>query len=453
MNTLVAISASFFCAVLGQVQTASTSSAPHAHHGAGSDHGPVPDLESFVQIALDTHPSIKAQRLRALAARERVEPAGVLRDPMFTVGFVNNPIDRIDFRATPMTGIQLGLAQHLPWPGKLALSRHVAAEMAAAAGASTDEQRNAIALAVRMVYFDIHLTDVSIAVARKNLQILEDFVSIADAKYRVGKGLQQDVLKARVQRDQIAARVVAFARARSRLRIRLNSLLVRPESTEVPALIDVPVRAFDDSVTAEALVGAARKHRPKLAALERKIAAASAMRDLADKQVMPDFTVGAGYRIRFPRTDPVDGANFWSLNFGMNLPVFAGIKQGPLARAARDEAAAAQEELAVALLDIQRIVDDELAQLPSFIEQMELYRTAIIPNTQQSLESDRIAYQVDRVDFLNLLDIEMRLFNFEVDYHRLHVAREQAIARIAHAVGVPPGDLKGAIETQPGSRP
>ena len=424
---------------LALAMSSTAASAHHGHHGAGVD--AAPDVEGFVAIALEAHPSIEAQRRRVAALRQRVEPAGALMDPMFSVALENNPIDRFKFNATPMTGIQLRFSQQLPWPGKRDLRSEAVEHMAEAAGAGVDEQKNAIALAVRSAYYELHFTDVAISVARSNVGIIEDFVAIADAKYRVGKGLQQDPLKARVQRDQIQERLLALVRMRDKQRIRLNNLLARPETTAVPSLIAVPVREIDDGLSADALVRAARTSRPRLVALTKKIEAAGAKERLAHKDLFPDFTVGAGYRIRFPKVDPVDGANFWTLSLGVNLPVYASSKQDPLARAAHEDAAALREELAVALLEIRQVVEDELQQLPRYVEQMELYRTAIIPNTKQSLEADQIAYQVDRIDFLNLLDIEMRLFNFEVDYHRLHVAREQAIVRIAHAVGVPPDDL------------
>ena len=71
---------------------------------------------------------------------------------------------------------------------------------------------------------------------------------------------------------------------------------------------------------------------------------------------------------------------------------------------------------------------------------MRRYREVIIPSTRQILAADQAAFQVDKVDFPTLLDLEMQLLNFEVDYHRLHVEREKLLVELAEAVGVASGE-------------
>ena len=51
---------------------------------------------------------------------------------------------------------------------------------------------------------------------------------------------------------------------------------------------------------------------------------------------------------------------------------------------------------------------------------MELYKTGIIPQAEQSLESATIGYRVNKVDFLTLLDSRMTLFNYEREFYESH---------------------------------
>ncbi|MEQ9497552.1 MAG: TolC family protein [Deltaproteobacteria bacterium] len=415
-----------------------TSTAAAHHHHGGGDLGPEP----FVAEAVQAHPSIAAAERRAEAMRARTAPAGALMDPMVSIGVQNLPYAPPSLTATPMTGIRFGISQTFPWPGKRGLAEEAATSRADAADAGTLEQRNRLAAMVRSTFYEIHFVDVAINVIRANLEIIDGFIEIADAKYRVGRGLQQDILKARVTKNQLDERLIGLRRQRATLRVRINSLMARDPGTRIPRLIDVRITELPP-LEAEHLLATASEHRPLLRRLAAQIAAADQSRALADKAALPDFNLAFGYTLRLVEAgrDPIDGDDFVSLTAGVNLPVWSSTKQGPLAEAAAKDAAAARRELEAATLDVRETVQTVLEQTAQLLEQMELYRSSIIPTTRQSLDADRIAYQVDKVDFLNLLDIEMRLLSFEVDYHRLHVEREKLIVQLAEAVGVAPSEL------------
>ena len=77
----------------------------------------------------------------------------------------------------------------------------------------------------------------------------------------------------------------------------------------------------------------------------------------------------------------------------------------------------ATEELKSARNNIASGTGDLLAQLERRRKQIELYRTGIIPQAEQSLESATIGYPVGKVDFLTLLDNRLTLFNYERDLY------------------------------------
>lgn len=420
------------------VSSTGTGSTPHADLKHRSP-------EPYVSEALAAHPSLEAAHRRVQAARHRRRPAGALADPVLSVGIQNLPYTPPSVVTTPMTGIRFGISQSFPWPGKRALAEDVASLRADVAQASREEQANHLASRVRATFYDIHFADISIQVIHANLGIIDGFVEITDAKYRVGRGLQQDVLKARVLRNQLEERLLDLRRERAALAVRLNSLMAVEGNPEVPPLVNVAVTELPP-LNADALMALAETQRPLLQRLTAQRQTSTRIQDLADKAALPDFSVTFGYTWRLVQADrdPVDGGDFLSLSAGINLPVWYTAKQGPRARAARDDTAAAKADLAAARLEVRSTIHTVLEQGPKLLQQMELYRRSIIPTTRQTFDADRIAYQVDKVDFLDLLDIEMRLLNFEVDYHRLHVEREKLIVRLAEAVGIAPADLRKA---------
>jgi outer membrane protein, heavy metal efflux system len=84
---------------------------------------------------------------------------------------------------------------------------------------------------------------------------------------------------------------------------------------------------------------------------------------------------------------------------------------------ATSETRMAQEELRSTQNTIASGIADLLAQMERRRKLVDLYKNGIIPQAEQSLESATIGYRVNKVDFLNLLDSRVTLFNYEREYY------------------------------------
>ena len=134
--------------------------------------------------------------------------------------------------------------------------------------------------------------------------------------------------------------------------------------------------------------------------------------------------------------DPVAGSDFLSFGIGMNLPIYRGRKQRQqvLEAQAKSRMAEAQREAARqrVLFQVQTIY----LRIKRHREEAELFKTAILPQAQQSLESAMAGYQVDKVDFLTLLDNQFTLFSFEIDYFRHVIGHEKQISELEAVIGM-----------------
>ncbi len=92
--------------------------------------------------------------------------------------------------------------------------------------------------------------------------------------------------------------------------------------------------------------------------------------------------------------------------------------------ALQDEWNKVQAEISAALADYHRAS-----------EQVQLFRTGIIPQARQSVASMLSGYQVSKVDFLNLVNAQITLYNFETQYWNALSEANQALARLDAAVG------------------
>ena len=98
-------------------------------------------LESAVETALRDNPGLAEMEARARAMVAIPSQAGSLPDPSLSLNALNLPTDSFDFDQEPMTQMQVGISQALPFPGKLSLKERASGFDAAAAGADVGETR------------------------------------------------------------------------------------------------------------------------------------------------------------------------------------------------------------------------------------------------------------------------------------------------------------------------
>ncbi len=392
-------------------------------------------LEEAVAMALRGNPGLAAIEARAQALSEIPEQKGTLPDPQLSLNFMNLPVDSFSLSQEPMTQIQLGISQMLPYPGKLALQEQAAHMEAGAAEARVEEMRLQLARDVRVVWWMLFYLDRALEIVRSNQDLLRQFVTIAQTKYKVGKGLQQDVLLAQVELSRFLEKEIALKGMRGQWEARLNALLDRDASAPVrlQRKVDEHLAPLRDQERLRAL---ARETRPLFIALRKQIDASQARLELAKKDYYPDFRVGAFYGFRDGRNpNGSDRTDFATLMLSMNLPIHTSRRQASQVDQRTSEVNKTRYALADAWARVDAQIAASLADYERAREQVSLFREGIIPQASQSVASMRAGYQVNKVDFLNLVRAQITLFNFETQYWKALSEANQALAKLVAAVG------------------
>lgn len=392
-------------------------------------------LEALISEALERNPQLRVLQQRLAAERSRVPQAGALKDPMFKVDFSNVPLNELDFASTPMSGIQFSLTQQLPYWGKRNARERMAEQTAVAMEASYLDRQGVIVNLVKQSYFTLAYLDRAIEITLENEALLRNFIRITQTKYAVGTGLQQDVLEAQVALSSLKDGLIELRRSRGHAEADLNTVL--NQSPQRP-LSQVEVRLPSPFVyQTDDLQQLAMQHRALLRQLRAQVAHWQAAEDLARADYRPDFDLNVGYRQRSFGNDPVAGSDFISVAVAANLPLYSGRKQDQRAVEVRARRAAAEAEFEVRrqqiFLEIQKLAVDIRAHQ----EQTALFKTAIIPQAEQALKAAMAGYQVDKVDFLTLLNNQVSLLNFEIGYFRHRMAYEKSLAQVEAVVGAP----------------
>jgi len=392
-------------------------------------------LEAALAQALSTNPALASAEARAQAMSEMPAQAGALPDPRLSLGALNLPTDTYKLDQEPMTQIQIGISQEFPSYGKRGLKRDSATHEAQAAGHEAAEARLRLARDVTSAWWQLLYLDRAQAIVGRNLELLRQFVRIAETKYKVGRGMQQDVLLAQLELSKLMDLEIRLRANRRGQEARLNALLNR--STE--STIQLPSSVSEELPAAKsenALLRQALESRPLLRARADLLEAARSRLKLARKDYTPNFMVGAAYGFRDgTNANGTDRPDFVSLQLSFNLPLYAGKKQDK----AVAQRAAEQTEHDLMLQDARAQVLSDIARYIAEYErartQIDLFKSGIIPQASQTVSSMLAAYQVNKVDFLNLVRTQITLYNYETQYWQSLSEAHQALAALQAAVG------------------
>jgi outer membrane protein TolC len=393
---------------------------------------PAENLSQLIDSAIANNPELKASDARWQMFRNRVAQARAFEDPMLMLGIQNGIFtDPFNFRKDPMTQKVIGISQQLPFWGKRDLKGDVAAKEAESYKWQVEERKLELGRMIAEIYYQIYFTDMSLVILDKNLKILDDFVTLAETKYSVGQGKQQDVFKAQIEHSKSLDMRITLEEQRKSLQASLNALLYRPAETPVGTIPNFDIKPLIQSP--EELRTIAYEHRPMLKSLNALIEKGKAVQKLADKEFYPDFKVSFEYLQR-ERFEGSSGDDMYSLSVTFNLPVQRERRHAMVAESS-SETTMATEELSGLRNSIDAGISDLLAQLERRRKIAELYKKGIILQVAQSLESATIGYQVNKVDFLTLLDSRMTLFNYEREYYNSLADYQIKLAQLEALVG------------------
>ncbi len=389
-------------------------------------------LATLLEEATRNNPALLAARDQVEVSSARIDQVSSLPDPQLSVSLLNYPVNTLSSADTPMTGNDFKLSQKFPFPGKLATKKELARQQVLWAQAKYADLLLQVRQQVRDSWYTLSFKRRAIALTQANIALLDDFIRLTETRYRVGKGLQQNVLTAQLERSRLFDRLLGLQRDAEISQARINSLAAR--ATELP-LDDIPGPVeITYGPTLAGLQQQARENRPLFAAFDALIGQGEQKAKLAELDYRPDFNLWAGYRFR--DDDLTDGGtDFASGGISINLP-FPVAKR----RAAVQEADAGLRMAHQQRNDFTRQVDFELhrslAELQQAQKLIELYGGGIVPQAEQAYLATLAAYQVDKVDFLALTDSLMTLYRYRIDLARAESDAQRSLARIGATTGL-----------------
>ncbi|MGK2905327.1 MAG: TolC family protein [Desulfuromonadales bacterium] len=405
-------------------------------------------LDLLVKEALTNNPDLAAAKARWQQFAYKIPQVGSLQDPELSFSFSSYPVDSLSSSETPMTGNELRLAQKFPFPGKLENRTDLAREQERWFEAVYQDQLFQVARKVKDAWYRLYFNDKAIDVTERNMALVDDIIRLTEVRYETGTGLQQDVLKAHVQRSRLMEKLMSLRQQRTVVQSELNRLLNRPSggTYDVPGQLElVPTEK-----TLEAFQSSAAENRPMNNAFQSLIQRYRHQNKLAELDDYPDMTVFASWRFRDDAL-PDGGTDFISAGVSVNLPIYRDKR-----RAAKAEAQAAvrmAERQSEDFHDkVAESIENAYARMEETRRQTELYKSGIIPQTSQSFQSAMSSYQVGKLEFISLLDALMTTYQAEMEYYRNSSEYMRSLAWLESESTLPligPPLLISDMQTQP----
>ena len=417
---------------IGVLVTVLTSAVNVASEGAASAQEAVLRLQPLIQEALAVNPEIRADEKKWDAAKERPPQEGSLDDPMLSFEIVNLPTNSFSFAQDDMTMKQFSISQTFTYFGKRGLRSEVAQREANAIGQGYRDKRNEIVRRVKEVFYELYAIDRSLDVVETNREVLREFVKIAETKYSVGKGIQQDVLKAQVELSKLLDEQIRLEQSRQAAGARLNAILNHPPQTPLGRTDEVSKAEL--RVDLKELQNRALENRPLLKALQEEIERSKAANALAKRRYFPDLTMSVGYGFR-EDSRIVNRSDMFSAGFSINIPLYFRTKQDRQVAETSALINSAREQYQAARNEVLSLVKQMVSDIEKGSKLIDLLQTGLIPQAQLSLDSAVAGYQVNKVDFLTLLDNRLTLFNFEKEYYRALGEYRASLARLEWVIG------------------
>ena len=391
-------------------------------------------LQAATELAIQDNPDLAQIRARAQAMAAIPSQEGALPDPEISFNAMSLPVNTFNLHQEDMTQLGAGISQAIPFPGKLALREQAATFEAEAASQNITEARWRLLSEVKTTWWLIYYLDRTLQITDSNYALLQQFVEIARTKYEVGEGLQQDVLLAQLELSKLLNQQLMLKASRRNAAASLNALLDKPANTDVH-LPETVVLQLPTLIQENRLYQQAERSRALLESNRLGINAAKSRLDLAKKGYLPDFTVDAAYGARANTPSGSQRSDLLSLNLSINVPIFAAQKQ-----------AKAVDQRTSELLQEKYTLQDEWNKVRSQItqgytdyqrakDQVVLFETGIVPQARQTVASMLAGYQVNKVDFLNLVRSQITLFEYETQYWKAFTEANQSLAQISAAVG------------------
>lgn len=399
-----------------------------------NDSNDLQTLQDYLRYASLNNAALKSKFHQWKAEVEQIPQARTLPDPKFTYGYF---IEEVETRVGPQRQ-RFEIMQSFPWFGVLEARTDMAAAKAKAAYKRYHAQKLNLFRDVKHTFYEYSYLAKAIDITNENLELLTYFEQIARQRYATSITSHPDIIRVQIELAVLDDRLKSLRELRPAITTKLNSILNRPVSTELPWPKTAEYQPV--SIDFEQLYTKMIQNNPDLQALAYEIEAVRNSEKLAKKKSYPNLSLGVSYiettharasgmHIDDNGKDPIIGM------VSLNLPIWTDSY-----KAAERQAQAQRLQKTSEKTQMENTLASNARQLLYEFEDSErkirLYQDVIIPKTKEMLTASQTAYKAGTIDSLSLIDAQRTLLKYQLYYERLISENSQKLASLEMLAGV-----------------
>lgn len=358
-----------------------------------------PVLAGLIGQALAQRPEVAQARAAAQAVSEQVPQVGALPDPVVALGIQNDSFRQIQIGEMETSYLSVMASQTFPWRGKRGLRTEALTLAGRQAEADLDRVRLSVQAEVERAYVDLLLGRDQLVLLGRLETLWTQAEGLARARYEAGDGAQSDLLRAQLERTRLQQRRAALTAEEARRVAVLNRLCGKPLDDSIAtdrSLASLPDPALPEPSRAAA---EAEARSPELQRADLGVEQSTRLVELARLDYRPDLTVSAALMPRWGPFGPM-----WQAGVSFAVPLWTGRKQSRAVTESRLRGVAAQSDAQAVCQLLQQRVKERLAVLAALLESNRLYRSGLLIQSEATVSSTLVQYQVGRVTFASVLE-------------------------------------------------
>jgi outer membrane protein, heavy metal efflux system len=389
-----------------------------------------PQLEEYLQIAIEQNPELQSLRSLYDSQQERVREVGVLMDPEITVAYDFNPMMYDSY----LGRFSISAMQMFPWFGSLDAMREIQRSAVNVNQSRIDSRQLEILRDVQLTWFDIAEIYQQIRIAEENLELIRDLEKLVEVRYETGRAGQADILRIQMEEQRLKTRIADMEDRINPMKASFNELLNRDAAADIETTDRITVRKIpysDDE--SRSLI---RQLNPLFDGIEAERSAAEKQRRLAYLDGRPSFGLGVEVMGRDfgPMSMFPDAKESIIGMVTIRLPLFRSRYSSQQRQA--------DHQIRSINLQLDQTENRLMAELEQYLEEIRrsersvrLLDEELVPRAEQALRILSEEYSTGNARFDELLQIQRELLELEIERIEAIVGQNKAVVRIESLMG------------------
>jgi len=384
-----------------------------------------PELQKYIEFAIENNPNLKAMDLKYQQALERVPQAKALPDPTFSAGIFIQPIEtRVGAQKA-----KLSISQMFPWFGTLNAKEQQASLQAHAVYLKYLDAKSALEMKVTNAWLDLILTDRKIHFTQKRVEILGVLEKQSLSRYESNQTDMVNVLYIQMLKEELISKLELFKDKRETQLVAFNQLLNRDQKTGV-------ITPSDDSFLISSAINMNDtnfSNHNRINSWNKLVESAQYAEKASKLNGLPKLGLGLDYAILSKRSDmdlADNGQDAIMPMISVSIPIFrkkykAAIKVTQLRQVQFEEEK--QAELNQLVLEKQKAFE----LYKSGLRDTELYQNLLI-KAKQSYEILSNSYESSTKRYEEVLNMQQKIWIYEQKQIEAQIKVQKSLAQFKY---------------------